>query len=173
MSDHLHERLGAHLVRHDPARWAGALGPLVALSGGWASDLYTFTTPPATPGGGPAITWVLKTYANDAHGLGCARREWRALTCLRAAGRPVPQAVVFEPDARHLGRPFVVMSHIRGDTFWHLHEAADPAGRAALTRGLRRAPGRTARAGPAPARAGRCLDRPVRLGRRRGRAGPL
>ena len=133
MTDHLHERLGAHLVRHDPARWAGALGPLVAVSGGWASDLCTFTTPPATPCDDPSITWVLKTYAPNPHGLGCAEREWRALTCLHAAGYPVPEPVVLEADARHLGRPFIVMSHVPGATFWHLYEAADPGGRAALT----------------------------------------
>lgn len=133
MTDHLHARLGDYLLHHDSTRWAGALGPLVAISGGWASDLYTFTTASAGPGDGPATTWVLKTYAPTAHGLGCAQREWRALTRLHPAGYPVPQAVAFEPDARHLGRPFIVMDHIPGETLWHLHEAGDPAGKAALT----------------------------------------
>ena len=110
-----------------------SLGPLVALTGGWASSLYTFTVQRAGLGDAPVTTSVLKMYTPNVRGGEHATREWRALTYLRAMGYPVPRVVLFEPDARHLGCPFIVMDYIPGASFWHVFEAADPVTQAQLT----------------------------------------
>jgi aminoglycoside phosphotransferase (APT) family kinase protein len=130
--DPLQSRLEAYFAGHGTERPHLSPGPLVTLAGGWASSLYTFTVDRAASGD-PHMS-VLKLYAPDAGGREHAEREWRALTRLRAINYPVPHAVLCEPDARHLGHPFMVMDHIPGISFWQAFEAADPATRSRLTR---------------------------------------
>lgn len=132
--DELQDRLTAYIARHSPEQSRQSLGPLVVLTGGWASSLYTFTLRRADSGDAPATTLVLKMYAPDEGGRRHATREWRALTRLRVVGLSVPHVVLFEPDGCHLGHPFIVMDHIPGTSFWRVFEAADPAGRVRLTR---------------------------------------
>ena len=130
--DRLRSRLFGYFARHDPDQSVRSLGPLVMLTGGWASSLYSFTLEQAEVGDALATTVVLKTYAPGARGRGHARREWRALTRLRVMNYPVPRVIIFEPDDRHLGHPFIVMDHIAGASFWHVFEAADPVAQAQL-----------------------------------------
>jgi aminoglycoside phosphotransferase (APT) family kinase protein len=106
----LHARLKAYFAAH-----AREPGPPAPLTGdGWDSSLYTFTLPP---------TVVLKLYPPTDRGRRNAVREGRALTRLPAAGYAVPGVVACEPDARHLGRPFVVMDHIDGSSLWRVYRA--------------------------------------------------
>lgn len=107
--------------------------PPAVLAGGRTSGLYTFTLEQAESGAAHVTTSVLKVYAPNAGGREHAAREWRALTHLRVLNYPVPHVILFEPDARHLGHPFIVMDHIPGASFWQVFEAADPATRAHLT----------------------------------------
>jgi aminoglycoside phosphotransferase (APT) family kinase protein len=79
-------------------------------------------------------TLVLKTYAPTNHGQEHAAREWQALTRLRAADYPAPRAILFEPDDRHIGSPFIVMEHIAGQQLWEAHEHADQSRQERLTR---------------------------------------
>ncbi len=132
MHDLLQSRLNAYLARCSPERRHLSPGPLVTLAGGWASSLYTFTVDRAASDD-PLVS-VLKLYAPDAGGREHAEREWRALTRLRAIDYPVPHAILCEPDAHHLGHPFIVMDHISGTSFWQAFEAAEPATRSELTR---------------------------------------
>lgn len=131
--DQLQFRLTAYFARHSPEQPTRSLGPLVVLTGGWASSLYTFTLQRAGLGDAPATTLVLKMYAPNARGREHATREWRALTHLRVMNYAVPRVILFEPDARHLGQPFIVMNYIPGTSFWHVFEAADPVTQARLT----------------------------------------
>lgn len=131
--DPLQSRLKAYFARHSPEQSRRSPGPLVTLAGGWASSLYTFTLDRAESGDVPATTLVLKLYAPDARGREHATREWRALTRLRSMNCSVPRAILCEPDAHHLGHPFIVMDHIPGTSFWHAFEAADSATQSQLT----------------------------------------
>lgn len=134
MPDQLRSALSAYLNRHDAGRSMRSLGPLVKLSGGFASNLCSFTAHRAQPGDDPVVKLVLKMYAPSQAGREHATREWRALTGLREAGYPVPEGVIFEPDARHLGHPFIVMDHVSQATLWQVYESGDPAAQGALTR---------------------------------------
>lgn len=132
--DQVRSRLSAYLARRSPERSVRSLGPLAVLAGGWESSLYTFARQEGEPGDARATTLVLKMYAPNARGSEHATREWRALTHLRVMKYPVPRVILFEPDARHLGHPFIVMDHIPGASFWNVFEAADSAAQARLTR---------------------------------------
>ena len=110
----LRSRLAAYLACHVPERAAGSLGPLQELRGGWASSVYSVRLPLTAAGPADGGTAVLKLYGPDEEGRRHAVREWRALTHLRSRGVLVPGVIAFEPDARHLGRPFVVMEHVAG-----------------------------------------------------------
>ena len=132
--DQLSSRLLAYFARLGPEQSMQSLGPLMVLAGGWASSLYTFRLDRAELGDTVASTLVLKMYAPDAGGREHATREWRALTQLHVMNYSVPKVVLFEPDARHLGHPFIVMDYIVGTSFWRAFEAADPGTRTELTR---------------------------------------
>ena len=128
----LQSRLTAYFARRDAEPPTGLPGPLTALTGGWASSLYTFQR--GEPGDAPGSTSVLKMYAPDPQGREHATREWRALTGLHAVGYPVPRGVLLELDAHHLGQPFIMMDHVPGTSLWQVAEATDPTARARLTR---------------------------------------
>ena len=131
--DRLHAHLSAYLALPSSRPSAPAPGPLAALKGGWASSLYTFTQPATEQSGAVLRTSVLKLYAPTRQGSEHATREWHALTQLRAAGYPVPQGLLFEPDAGPLGSPFIVMDHVPAPSFWTVFETAEPARQAVLT----------------------------------------
>jgi aminoglycoside phosphotransferase (APT) family kinase protein len=132
--DQLQSRLAIYFDRRSADRSMRSLGPPVKLAGGWASGLYTFPLRRAELGDALATTVVLKMYAPNARGREHATREWRALTYLRGVGYSVPHLILFEPDARHLGHPFIVMDYVPGTSFWHAFEAGDPVLQAQLTR---------------------------------------
>ena len=134
MLDQLQARLQAYYASHGAGQPGATVGPLSALTGGWASRLYTFTLRPHGPAGAEAPTLVLKTYAPTARGREHATREWRALRGLHAAGLAVPRASLCELDAGALGAPFVVMEHIAGQPLWEALAQAEPAERDRLTR---------------------------------------
>lgn len=138
--DQLHARLQSYLAHHGDRQWS--LGPLVSLTVGWDSSLYVITAHPrhtlhtgqrADPNDALATKWVLKLYTADARGRVHAIREWRALTYLRDVDYPVPRVILVEPDASHLGRPFLLMEHIPCRSLWTAYEDATPAARADLT----------------------------------------
>jgi aminoglycoside phosphotransferase (APT) family kinase protein len=130
--DQLRSRLATYLALSGAEHLGDAPGPLQEVSGGWASNLYTFNLHDGEQSAAPAVRLVLKTYAPDDDGRAHAVREWRALEQLRTVDYPVPRAVLLEVDAAHLGRPFVVMEHVAGVTLWQAHEAADPSTQAQL-----------------------------------------
>lgn len=132
--ERLRSRLETYLAGTATADSARSVGPLTKLTGGWASSLYTFVLTVGDSTDTGAQTMVLKLYAPDEHGRRQATREWRALSQLRRIDYPVPRAVLVEPDARHLGRPFIVMDHVPGRSLWEAFESADSAGRSRLTR---------------------------------------
>lgn len=133
-TDRLRSGLDDYLARVGSHRERRSIRSLTALTGGWANSLYTVTLRPAGSEAALPATLVLKLYEPDARGSEHARREWRALTELRAMDYPVPGVLALEPDAGHLGRPFIVMEHLPGAPFWEVFEAADPVARAELTR---------------------------------------
>ncbi|WP_328291338.1 phosphotransferase family protein [Kineococcus sp. NBC_00420] len=130
--EQLRSRLGMYLSRPGAQHLGHSPGLLQEVSGGWASSLYTFDLHRNEESTAPTVRLVLKTYAPDEDGRAHAVREWQALQRLRAVDYPVPRAVLLEPDADHLGRPFVVMEHVAGVTLWQAHEAADPGTQAQL-----------------------------------------
>ena len=134
MLDQLQSRFVAYYANHSPAGAQLSPGPLAALSGGWASGVYSYTLQSPGPGGALETPLVLKTYAPTERGREHAAREWHALTQLGAVGYPVPAASCFEPDARQIGCPFIVMEHVAGVQLWEAVEQADQPTRARLTR---------------------------------------
>ena len=132
-SDQLHCHLTAYLAHRSARPSVPARGPLTALKGGWASSLYAFTQQATELNGAAARTLVLKLYVPTRQGREHATREWHALRQLRGADYPVPQGILFEPDARPLGSPFIVMDYVPATSLWHVFEVADAGRQAALT----------------------------------------
>jgi hypothetical protein len=77
MLDQMQSRLATYYANHSLKQAQVSPGPLVALTGGWASSLYTFTIQSPQSGSADAQTLVLKTYAPTAQGQEHAARDGR------------------------------------------------------------------------------------------------
>jgi hypothetical protein len=69
-------RFAAYYASHCGDRRQVSIGPLVVLTGGWASGIYIFAVQSAELGSADAQTLVLKTYAPTKRGQEHAAREW-------------------------------------------------------------------------------------------------
>lgn len=101
----LYSRLSQYLRRH---HWE-AISPLETLKAGWETDVYAFTAGPRD--------LVLRLY-NEANVGPRPATEAHALQWLRAAGYPVPELLLFEPDPAVLGGSFLIMERVRGGLLW-------------------------------------------------------
>ena len=90
-----------------PGAKVAALQP---LSGGWVTDVYAFELHK----GDALQQLVVRVYAAGESALIRARNEYDVMTYLLGAGYPVPKVHRFEPDASHLGGPFLIMEQMPG-----------------------------------------------------------
>ena len=85
------------------------------LGSGWQTDVSEFEVTHSCrhgdiPTGRPL---VLKVYQFGIAAEKCARETW-AMRRLKDAGYPVPRPYLFESDHEPLGRPFMIMEHVKG-----------------------------------------------------------
>ena len=118
-------RLDAWLAANVP----GFVGPLTVhqFKGGQSNPTYLLET--------PARRYVLRRkppgrLLPSAHAVD---REFRVISALHRQHFPVPEPVVYCPDADVAGTPFFVMSHVDGRIFWEPHlPDSNPGERAAI-----------------------------------------
>jgi aminoglycoside phosphotransferase (APT) family kinase protein len=67
---------------------------------------------------------VMKLYAQGINGTDRALKERHALRNLHHEGFPVPGSTLVEVDEGHLGRAFVIMERIEGQSMWEAIERA-------------------------------------------------
>jgi len=96
------------------------------------SEVYRFTLRYQEAALERSQTFIIKLYANTPDGMDRALKERHALFNLRGARYPVPGVLAMEVEKSPLGRPFVIMEHIDGQTFEDAISGADPARRAEL-----------------------------------------
>ncbi|NWF68563.1 MAG: phosphotransferase [Chloroflexi bacterium] len=116
------------------AREQQTLADFRALTNGFASDVYAYTL---TYRMGATVYHeprVLKLYSAGVGGADRALKERHALRSLHEEGFPVPGSTLVEVDEGHLGRPFVIMEQVEGQTMWQALETASPERRRDLIR---------------------------------------
>jgi len=96
------------------------------------SEVYRFALNYAEAGLERTQTFIIKLYANTPDGMDRALKERHALFNLRGAHYPVPGVLAMEVEKSPLGRPFVIMEHLDGQTFEQAIASADPARRSEL-----------------------------------------
>lgn len=104
------------------------------LSGGFASDVYSFTLRYDEAGETIGQRLVMKAYTDTPDGKDRALKERHALFKLRVDRYPVPGVAAVEIDPVHIGRPFILMEQINGRLLWDLYQEADEAGKQELLR---------------------------------------
>lgn len=97
-----------------------------------ASEVYRFGLHYEEQGLSRTQTFIIKLYDNTPDGMDRALKERHALFNLRGAHYPVPGVLAIEVENSPLGRPFVIMEHIDGQTFAEAFAHADTARRAEL-----------------------------------------
>lgn len=107
-----------------PSRPAG-IGGLRKITDGWESDVYSFSLAGELDGGGETHGLILRLYSGQGGAAKCIR-EFRAMEWLHRVGYPVPQVLAYEPDASHLGRPFLIMERIEGRPLAAVMSVASP-----------------------------------------------
>ena len=125
----LEQRLATYLAAR-----TGRVSPvqvLRRLSTGWESDIDVVSVPGLHDG---MDLVVLRSYFGASAGA-TVLAEARALELLASLGYPVPEVLLVEPSAVPLGRPFLLMQYIAGDTLGVRMRSTDPAlRRAAVAR---------------------------------------
>lgn len=97
-----------------------------------ASEVYRFSLHYEEAGLERTQTFVIKLYGNTPDGMDRALKERHALFNLRGAHYPVPGVLAIEVEDSPLGRPFVIMEHIDGQTFAQAFNGADHSRRSEL-----------------------------------------
>jgi aminoglycoside phosphotransferase (APT) family kinase protein len=111
MSSELHADVQRYLTAQYPA---ATISDFSYLSGGWECDIYAFTL--TVPDSGPR-DFILRLYlAND--GVEKTIREGGGLSKLYQVGYPVPEILAFETNSAILGKPFIIMEKLDGQSLW-------------------------------------------------------
>lgn len=117
----LENRLGVYMQKQFGEQAPCVVSNLVQHNSGWENDVYSFQYAQA----GVDHNGILRMY-QGARAAEKARHEYAGMQRLRAAGYPVPQMRLLEPDSSVLGKPFVIMEKISGATLAQiLREAFD------------------------------------------------
>jgi len=89
------------------------------LADGWESNNYLVTVEYDAPR--TYANWVLRIFS----GVGNqekAAREFDSMKKLFAVGYPVPQVILLETEHSPVGRPFIIMEYVPGETMWEMLE---------------------------------------------------
>lgn len=119
MSDALFAKLQNYLVRRHPA---ASISDFHLLSGGWECDIYAFQL---TIADDQPRDLILRLYlGND--GAEKTSRESAGLIQLHRAGYPVPALFFSETDSAVLGKAFIIMEKVEGNSLWGVMSSAEP-----------------------------------------------
>ncbi|MFW9967481.1 MAG: phosphotransferase family protein [Candidatus Thorarchaeota archaeon] len=101
-----------------------SVSQLVEITDGWETEIYSFNAETAKDGEKNVEKLVLRMYAGP-WAKYKARKEFSLLQRLHKVGYPVPNVALIEEDSSHLGRPFIVMERIEGNSMWSLLESEE------------------------------------------------
>ncbi|MFW9845541.1 MAG: phosphotransferase family protein [Candidatus Thorarchaeota archaeon] len=96
------------------------ISQLVEITDGWETEVFSFDIKNSS--GHVEEKVVLRMYSGP-HAVNKARKEFSLLKHLYEASYPVPRVLLVEEESSHLGRPFLIMERVEGNSMWSLLEA--------------------------------------------------
>ncbi|MEA3408353.1 MAG: phosphotransferase [Chloroflexota bacterium] len=133
MTDTIHHRLQRYCARAFPQREGLRVTHVAALEAGWESDLYAFNLEYQKDTGLVRQELILRLHQGG-HAGAKAAGEFRTMRRLNEAGYPVPRVHLVEEDAAPLGKPFLIMERIEGQSMYaDFLQAPEPERRRLLT----------------------------------------
>jgi aminoglycoside phosphotransferase (APT) family kinase protein len=115
LMDHLKEYLS---VRFPDA----VMSDFQFMTGGWECDIYSFNLNFSS---GKRLDLILRLYLRNDGGAKSAQ-ESEGLRRLYEAGYPVPELLLYEMDTTVLGKPFVIMEKLDGQSMWSILASTTP-----------------------------------------------
>ena len=97
---------------------------LEEITDGWETEIYSFDSSSEREDQQTADKLVLRMYSGP-HAADKAAKEFGLLKHLHKASYPVPKVFLIEKESSHLGRPFVIMERIEGNSMWELLESEE------------------------------------------------
>ena len=94
-----------------------------SIPGGWESEIFAFDLCSGAGLQRERLGLALRLYSGNGAGDKAAQ-EFRAMQLLHKAGYPVPQVYAIARSDSPLGRPFILMDYIHGETLGGLMEKA-------------------------------------------------
>lgn len=124
-------RFATYYQQSFPQRDALHVTNCIPMTHGLASDVVSLDVTYTGDGTTYHTPLIVKQYASGdapARAAATAAREFHTLRHLAAAGYPVPDVLLLEPDLAPLGSPFIVMARIDGAVLWDvIHAQPDRA----------------------------------------------
>lgn len=115
MATDIQKRLVNYFERKSPTRENIRISNLKRISDGWENDVYLFTIKYVEGSKQSSEKLVLRVYPGD-NSIQKSEREFKAMKRLYEADFPVPEVLILELDISYLGKPFVIMEKIDGQS---------------------------------------------------------
>jgi aminoglycoside phosphotransferase (APT) family kinase protein len=131
MKQSLEQAFAEYIRAAYPDRMPLSISPLVPICEGWESEVYACTLSWQAASGTRSEDLIVRMVPGiDA--VEKSSREGQALRFLNQVGYPVPRLDRIETDPAPLGKPFLIMEKIPGETLWQPLFHGEPARQPAL-----------------------------------------
>ena len=111
----LQATLKNYLESHIPSKKHIRIDSLVKITDGWETDVYSFRSEYESNRKHFFNDMILRMYPGD-ESEGKATKEFNAIAQLLKAGYPVPKVYYLETNRSILGKPFMIMEKINGQS---------------------------------------------------------
>ena len=118
VNDGLQQRLQAYCVQLFADRQV-RVGKVARVGAGWETEIYSFDVESWPTAQVRREGLIVRLYPGDGAAAKAAH-EFRGMRQLCDSGYPVPRVLALEADGASLGRPFILMERIDGETMWPL-----------------------------------------------------
>jgi aminoglycoside phosphotransferase (APT) family kinase protein len=118
-NDTMQQRLQAYCVRAFPGRQRVRIENLARIGAGWETEIHSFDIGYQVEAQVRREGLIVRLYPGKGESAKAAH-EFRSMRLLYDSGYPVPRVLALEGDSSPLGRPFILMERIDGESMWPL-----------------------------------------------------
>ena len=125
MDENQIRKLTEYYISSYPNRKGLRISDVIEITAGWETKLYKYTINYKIRDKPVAKQYVIRVFSDDA--ASTSEKEFRVMMKLRDQGYPVPAVFHNEIRGNMLGKPFIIMEYLPGNTMdFRFHQVSDP-----------------------------------------------